>query len=91
MLQGQTRLDAGRLQQATAQRQDLLFEIESEGPDRLAAEMDEDVRELAVELRDLDRRLTRVLESGLAVIGRVGPSGEQSKTYAPNGRIRGPR
>lgn len=83
------RLDAARLREATERRQDLLFEIEAEGADRLRAETDEEVIELVQELRALDRRLERVLSSGVSVLRRAADAGRRAATYAPNGRIRG--
>ncbi len=85
------RLDGARLQDATRRRQDLLFEIEAEGIERLQAETDDEVRELIAELRDLDRRLTRVLESGARVLNDLGPSRPPQAVYAPNGRMRSKR
>ena len=83
------RLDSGRLREATQRRQDLLFEIEAGGRDRLESETDDEVIELAEELRALDRRLDRVLSSGVSVLRKVVDAGRTPETYGSNGRIRG--
>lgn len=78
-------LDVEQLRQLTATREDLLFLIQAEGKERLA-EADEDTLDLVFELRELDERLERLLNSGLGVLHRVRTG--QPPTYAPDGRLR---
>lgn len=77
--------DVERLRALTAEREDLLFLIRSEGKQRLE-EADDETRALAAELRELDERLERLLNSGLGVLHRVRTG--QPPTYAPDGRLR---
>ena len=82
------RLDTARLSKATELRQDLLFQIATEGRERLEQELDDEVSDLADELRELDRRLSRVLESGITVMRRVNPTTAGSTVYDSDGRYR---
>ncbi len=77
--------DVERLRELTASREDLLFLIQAEGRRRLE-EADEDTHGLILELRELDERLERLLNSGLGVLHRVRTG--QPPTYAPDGRLR---
>lgn len=78
-------LDVEQLRVLTAKREDLLFLIKSEGTERLE-EADEETLDLVAELRELDERLERLLNSGLGVLHRVRTG--QPPTYAPDGRLR---
>lgn len=84
-------LDTEQLSLATARRQDLLFEMEAEGAPRLLAEMDDEAQALAFELRALDARLERILQSGIRVFQGLNTGGDAPPVYSSNGRIRGGR
>lgn len=82
-------MDVETLRALTARREDLLFSIRAEGEQRLAEEADDDVRELALELQELDDRLALLLGSGLGMLQRL-RSG-RPPTYSPDGRLRDER
>jgi hypothetical protein len=81
-------LDAEGLQVATASRQDLVFELERYTDAELKAGGTDDTRDLALELAELDHRLSRILGSALDTFDRLLPDGKPA-TYTADGRIRG--
>jgi hypothetical protein len=81
-------LDPEGLQEATAGRQDLVFELERFSSDELKAAGNDETRDLAVELAELDHRLSRILGAALDTFDRLLPD-QKPATYAPDGRIRG--
>lgn len=81
-------LDREGLQEATAGRQDLVFELERYSDAELKAAGSDETRDLAVELAELDHRLSRILGAALDTFGRLMPD-QKPATYAADGRIRG--
>lgn len=81
-------LDAGGLQEATAGRQDLVFELERFTEAELKAAGNDETRDLALELAELDHRLRRILGAALDTFDRLLPD-QKPATYAADGRIRG--
>lgn len=81
-------LDAEGLQEATARRQDLVFELERYSDVDLKAAGTDATRELAIELAELDHRLSRILGAALDTFDRLLPD-QQPATYSADGRIRG--
>ncbi|MEC7946594.1 MAG: hypothetical protein VX265_03440 [Myxococcota bacterium] len=82
-------LDAEGLREATARRQDLVFELERYTDDDLKRSATDGTREMAVDLAELDHRLGRILGAALGTFDRLLPE-QKASTYAADGRIRGP-
>lgn len=81
------RLDAEVLADATANRQDLHFELELlAGHDPPA--LDDEIMDLVHQLRDTDVRLSRVLGAAQGVFREV-LQGDEPQTYGATGRLRG--
>lgn len=81
------RLDADTLADATANRQDLHFELE------LIAEhqppgLDDEISDLVQRLQSTDARLSRVLGSAVSVFRDVLQT-DEPETYGSSGRMRG--
>ena len=80
------RLDAERLADATADRQDLHFELEllagHEPP-----ELDDEIMGLVHRLQDTDARLSRVLGAAQGVFNQL-LQGDEPQTYGSSGRMR---
>lgn len=83
-LQAAKRLDVMALGEATARRQDLLFELEVEF-DKLAES--DSLRSKIKELQELDRRLKEVLSTVSHVCEQVRPR-KAPAIYGSNGRLR---
>lgn len=84
-------LNSGALEEATAARQDLAFEISlADEAERAQARTDPAAAELLGQLDELDTRCMHVLEVGLGVIEGLRPHAESSVTYRPDGRFKGP-
>jgi hypothetical protein len=84
-------LNPTALQEATAARQDLAFEISlAEDHERASAHGDPALVELLQQLNEIDGRCMHVLEVGLGVIEGIRPHSEASATYRPDGRFKGP-
>ena len=81
-------LNAEGLQEATAQRQDLVFELERYSDAELKAAGTDETRDLALELAELDHRLSRILGAALDTFDRLLPDSKPA-TYSADGRIRG--
>jgi hypothetical protein len=81
-------LDAEGLQEATSRRQDLVFELERFSDAELKAAGTPETREMALDLAELDHRLSRILGAALDPFDRLLPD-RQPATYAADGRIRG--
>lgn len=81
-------LDPEALQEATARRQDLVFELERFTDAELKSAGNDETRDLAIELAELDHRLSRILGAALDTFERLLPD-QKPATYAPDGRIRG--
>ena len=81
------RLDTEGLREATALRQDLLFELDVLGPTAEDVAADEELGPLLRRLQELDRRLDRLLRT---VVGFVHEAlGTQPHAvYASDGRLR---
>jgi hypothetical protein len=81
------RLDAERLADATASRQDLHFELEliagHEPP-----QVDEEIMDLVHQLQETDARLTRVLGSATSVFRDILKT-DEAQTYGASGRMKG--
>lgn len=81
------RLDAERLADATADRQDLHFELEllagHEPP-----ELDDEIMGLVQRLQDTDARLSRVLGAAQGVFNQL-LQVDEPQTYGSSGRMRG--
>jgi hypothetical protein len=83
-------LDRESLQDATAKRQDLLFELELFDEDALSGSLDDETRLLAIELGELDHRLGSILGAALDTFDRMAPQNRTGAgTYSADGRIRG--
>lgn len=87
-------LDSDALQEATDARRDLLFELQALAPDGLDALLtdapeDDRLREVALELAELDHRLTRILGAALRTFERLMPQSDAPDVYSAAGRIRG--
>ena len=80
-------LDAERLADATASRQDLHFELEllagHEPP-----ELDDEIMGLVQQLQDTDSRLTRVLGAAQGVFREI-LQVDEPQTYGATGRMKG--
>ena len=86
-LEAARRLDAGALHRATVRRQDLLFELQLiQGAHPVAS--DGELRRLGEELKELDLRLSRLLESGLAVFRQLKTETGAPPVYSSRGRMR---
>ncbi len=89
-LQAATSLNSDALSEATAARQDLLFELRLfPDAERLAFARSAAARELLAQLDDFDARSSTVLELGLDVIQGLRPDRGATTTYRPNGRTTG--
>jgi hypothetical protein len=89
-LQAAVSINSEALSEATAARQDLLFELRlfSEA-ERSAFSRRAEARELLAQLDELDARSSTVLELGLDVINGLRPDRGATTTYRPNGRTTG--
>lgn len=82
-------MDVEALREATAARQDLLFELKHAQRDGLAE--DPRLLELLREHREIDDRLEAVLQSALTAFRGALHPGDTGTTYLADGRIRGGR
>lgn len=84
-------LNSTALQEATAARQDLAFEITlASEAERAAALGAPALVSLLRQLNELDERSMMVLQVGLGVLEGIRPHSESSATYRPDGRFKGP-
>ena len=79
-------LDTSALDEATALRKELLFELDVAVKN--TSSVSNESEELAHELRDLDARLERLLTAGLTTFGKVRAQREVP-VYTHEGRIKG--
>jgi len=80
-------LDPGGLADATANRQDLHFELELLA-DPMPPQVDEAIMDLVARLQDTDARLARVLGAASGVFKDV-LQVDEPQTYGASGRMRG--
>lgn len=89
-LQAATSLNSEALSDATAARQDLLFELQLlSGDERQRAAASPEVRDLIAQLDELDGRSAAVLDLGLDVLYGLRSDRDVSATYRPDGRYKG--
>jgi hypothetical protein len=79
-------LDIAGLDEATALRKDLLFELDV--ATKNTTSLSSEAEELAHELRELDARLERLLTAGLTTIENI-RSQREVPVYTHEGRIKG--
>jgi hypothetical protein len=82
-------MDVEALRDATAARQDLLFELQHAGTDALRD--DPRLLPLLREHREIDDRLEAVLQSAVTALRGALDPGSAGTTYLADGRIRGGR
>jgi hypothetical protein len=89
-LQAATSINSEALSEATAARQDLLFELRLfSAAEQAAFARSAQARALLAQLDELDARSSTVLELGLDVINGLRPDRGATTTYRPNGRTSG--